>query len=139
LVVLIDCLRSRQSSGTRGKFLQNLKQASIANLQQRQGKTSGSVAFSKKTISCRIECDKTNPETSPYSIRFTITVSAEKWNSLLRNTLNKIQALGHLPIITTAKKTVLTQSLKPMRLPDSQTVKALLLTTLDLMATTMLL
>jgi hypothetical protein len=35
-----------------------------------------------------------------------------------------IQALGHLPIINTAKKeTVLTQALNSMRLPDSQTVK----------------
>jgi hypothetical protein len=45
LVVLIDHLRSTQSSGTRGKVLQNLKQASIVNSQQRRSKTSGSVAF----------------------------------------------------------------------------------------------
>jgi hypothetical protein len=59
-----------------------------------------------------------------YSIGFTITVSAEKWNCSLGNTLNTIQALGHLLIINTAKKeTVLTQALKSMRLPHSQTVK----------------
>jgi hypothetical protein len=58
LVVLIDHLRSRQSPGTRGKVLQNLKQASIAYLQQRRGKTSGSVAFSTKAIGCRLECEK---------------------------------------------------------------------------------
>jgi hypothetical protein len=41
-----------------------------------------------------------------------------------QNTLNTIQALGHLPIITTAKEeTVLTQALNSMRLLDSQTVK----------------
>jgi hypothetical protein len=93
LVILVDHLRSRQSPGTRGKVLQNLKQASIANSQQRRSKPSGSVAFSTKAIGCRLECDKTIPETSPYSIRFTITVSAEKWNCLHRNTLNTIQAL----------------------------------------------
>jgi hypothetical protein len=124
LAILIDCLRSRQSPGPRGKVLQNLKQASIANSQQRWGKTSGRVAFSKKAIGCRLECEKINPETSPYSIRFTITVSAEQWNRLLGNTLNTIQAQGHLPIITTAKKkeTVLTQASNSTRLPDSQTV-----------------
>jgi hypothetical protein len=123
-VILIDHLRSRQSPGTKGKVLQNLKQASIANSQQRRGKTSGSVAFSTKANSCRLECDKTIPETSPYSIGFTITVSAAKWNRLLGNTLNTIQALGHHPIKTSAKKeTVLTQALKSTRLPDSQTEK----------------
>jgi hypothetical protein len=90
LVILIDPLRSRQSPGTRGKDLQNLKQASIANSQQRQGKTSGSVAFSTKATGCRLECNKTIPETSPYSVKFIITVSAEKWNCLLKNTLNTI-------------------------------------------------
>jgi hypothetical protein len=57
LVVLIDRLRSRQLPGTRGKVLQNLKQASIANSQQWRGKTSGSVAFSTKAIGCRLKCD----------------------------------------------------------------------------------
>jgi hypothetical protein len=124
LVILIDHLRSRQSSGTRGKVLKNLKQVSITNSQQRQSKTSGSVAFSTKAIGCRLECDKTIPESSPYSIRFTISVSAEKWNCLLGNTLNTIQALGHLPIIyTVEKETVLTQALNSTRLPNSQTVK----------------
>jgi hypothetical protein len=48
----------------------------------------------------------------------------KKWNCLLGNTLNTIQALGYLPIINTAKKeTVLTQALESTRLPDSQTVK----------------
>ncbi len=47
-VVLIDRLRSRQSPGTRGKVLKNLKEASIADSQQRRGKTSGSVAFFNK-------------------------------------------------------------------------------------------
>ncbi len=51
LVVLVDRLRSRQSPGIREKVLQNLKQASIANSQQRRRKTSGSVAFSTKAIS----------------------------------------------------------------------------------------
>jgi hypothetical protein len=52
-----------------------------------------------------------------------ITVPAEKRN-LFGNTLNTTQALGHLPIINTAKKeTVLTQALKFMRLPNSQTMK----------------
>jgi hypothetical protein len=42
----------------------------------------------------------------------------------LGNTFNTIQALGHLPIINTAKKeTVLTQAFNSTRLPDSQTVK----------------
>ncbi len=56
--VLIDHLRSRQSPGTRGKVLQNLKQASIAKSQQSWGKTSGNVFFSTKAIGCRLECDK---------------------------------------------------------------------------------
>jgi hypothetical protein len=48
----------------------------------------------------------------------------EKLNCLLRNTLTTIQALGHLPIIATAKKeTVLTQALNSTRLPDCKTVK----------------
>jgi hypothetical protein len=124
LVVLIDHLKSRQSQGTRGKVLLNLKQASIANSQQRLSKISGSVAFLTKAIGCRLECDKTIPRSSPYSIGFTIRISAEKWNCLLGNTLNTIQALGYLPIINTAKKeTVLTQALNSTRLPDSQTVK----------------
>jgi hypothetical protein len=55
-------------------------------------------------IGCRLECDKNIPESSSYSIGFTIRVSAEKWNCLLGNTLNTIQVLGHLPIIATAKR-----------------------------------
>jgi hypothetical protein len=71
-----------------------------------------------------VACDKTIPESSPNFIEFTIRVSAEKLNCLLGNILNTIQALGHLPIINTAKnETVLTQGLKSTRLPDSQTVK----------------
>ncbi len=86
-VVLIDHLRSRQSPGTRGKVLQHLKQASTDNSQQRRSKSSGSVAFSTQAINCRLECDKTILESSPYFFRFTIKVSAEKWNCLLGNTL----------------------------------------------------
>jgi hypothetical protein len=56
----------------------------------------GSVAFSTKAIGYRLECDKTILESSPYSIGFTTSVSAEKWNCLLGNTLNTIEALGHL-------------------------------------------
>jgi hypothetical protein len=124
LVVLIDHLRSRQSPGTRGKVLQNFKQAYIDNSQQRRSKTSGSVSFSTKAIGCRLECDKTILRSLQYSIWFTIRVSAEKRNCLLRNTFNTIQALRHLPIITTAKKeTVLTKALNSTRLPDSQAVK----------------
>jgi hypothetical protein len=82
LVVLVDHLRSRQSPGTRRKVIQNLKRASIVNSQQKWSKTSGSVAFSTKAIGCRLECDKTIPRSSPYSIGFTIRVSAEKWNCL---------------------------------------------------------
>jgi hypothetical protein len=104
LVVLIDHLRSRQSPGTRGKVLKNFKQASIANSQHRRSKKLNIVAFSTKAIGCRLECDKTNPESSPYSIRFTIKLSAEKWIYLLGNTLNTIQALEHLPIINTANR-----------------------------------
>jgi hypothetical protein len=80
-----------QSPETRGKVLQNLKQASIANSQQRRSKTSGSVAFSTKAIGCRLECDKTILRSSPYSIRFTITVSAEKWNCLLGTLLTQFR------------------------------------------------
>jgi hypothetical protein len=53
-VILIDRLRSRQSIGTRGKVLQNLKQASITNSQQRRGKTSGIIAFSTKAARLQV-------------------------------------------------------------------------------------
>jgi hypothetical protein len=75
-------------------------------------------------VGCRLEYDKTIPKSSPYSIGFTIRVSAEKCKCLHRNTLNTIQALGNLPIIATAKKeTVLTQAINSTRLTNSHTVK----------------
>jgi hypothetical protein len=53
-----------------------------------------------------------------------VEVSSEKWNCLLGNTINIIVALGHLPLLTSAKKdTILTQALSTTRLLDTQHVK----------------
>jgi hypothetical protein len=51
-----------------------------------------------------------------------VEVSTVKWNCLL-GTMNRIGALGHLPLISSAEKdTVLTQALSSTQLTDTHTV-----------------
>ncbi len=66
----------------------------------------------QKATGCRFESDQTIPETLTESVDLVVEVSTMKWNCLLGNTMNTIGALGHLPLIVSAKKeTVLTQGL----------------------------
>ncbi len=83
----------------------------------------GTVITTPKTNACRFESDQTAPETLTESISFMVEVSSEKWNCLIGNTINTIVALGHLSLLTSAKKdTVLTQALPSTRLPNTQHV-----------------
>jgi hypothetical protein len=74
----------------------------------------------QKATGCRFESDQTIPETLTESVHLVVEVSTMKWNCLLRNTMNTVGALGHLPLIVSAKKeTVLTQGLSSTQLTDT--------------------
>jgi hypothetical protein len=78
------------------------------------------VSTMQKTMGCRFESDQTIPETLTESVNFVVEVSTMKWNCLLGNTMNTIGALGHLPLIVSAKKeTVLMLALSSTRLTDT--------------------
>jgi hypothetical protein len=86
----------------------------------------GTVSTMQKAMGCRFESDQTIPETLTESVHFVVKVSTKKWNCLLQNTMNTIGALGHLPLLCSAKKnTVLTRALSSTRLTDTLTVNLL--------------
>ncbi len=83
----------------------------------------GTVNTMQKATGCRFESDQTIPETLTESDNFVVEVSTMKWNCLLRNTMNTIGALGHLPLISSAEKeTVLPRAVSSTRLTGTLTV-----------------
>ncbi len=81
----------------------------IAHSRPRRIKAVGSVSTMQKATGCKFESDQTIPETLTESVDLVVEVSTMKWNCLLRNTMNTILALRHLPLIFLAEKdTVLT-------------------------------
>jgi hypothetical protein len=70
---------------------------SIAYSRPRKFGAVGTVNTMQKATGCRFESDQTIPETLTESVDFAVEVSTMKWNCLLRNTMNTIGTLGHLP------------------------------------------
>ncbi len=85
---------------------------SIAHSRPRRIGAVGTVSTIQKAMGCRFESDQTIPKTLTESVNLVVEVSTMKWNCLLGNTMNTIGALGHFPLIVSAKKeTVLTWAL----------------------------
>jgi hypothetical protein len=89
-----------------------------ANLKSSTQKDSTSIAYSRpmrfgavgtvntmqKATGCRFKSDQTILETLTESVNFVVEVSTIKWNCLLRNTMNTIEAIEHLFLISSAGK-----------------------------------
>jgi hypothetical protein len=93
---------------------------SIAYSRPRRIRTVGTVNTMQKATGCRFESDQTIPEILTEFVNFVVEVSTMKWNCLLGNTMNTIGVLGHLSLISSAKKdTVLLQALLSTQLTDT--------------------
>jgi hypothetical protein len=86
------------------KSLTQRDSTSIAYSRPRRFGAVGTVNTMQKATVCRFESVQTIPETLTESVNFVVEISTMKWNCLLRNTMNTIRVLGHLPLSSSAEK-----------------------------------